>query len=124
MLKFWKNSEDEEIFTSPKKIIGFSKESDDLVNPNEDMPGQRYLITKFRFERLRQLQTIKNELLNKKILIIHANSILRNKNIPVKQLKEGIEDLKSFIRESGGSIGRIGEEYLIITPNSNIQIQK
>ncbi|MFO8017004.1 MAG: cell division protein SepF [Promethearchaeia archaeon] len=123
MLKFWKN-ENEEIFTSPKKIMGFSKESDELGGSSESPPTQSYLIKKFKFHHLEQLQEIKKELLNNKILIINADSILKNKNIPVRKLKDGIEDLKSFIRESGGSIGRIGEEYLILTPNSNIRIQK
>ncbi|MGV9197526.1 MAG: cell division protein SepF [Promethearchaeia archaeon] len=123
MLKFWKN-EEEELFTSPKKIMGFSKEEEDPTESNNSLATQRYLIKKFRFQHLEQLQEIKKELLNRKILIIHADSLLKNKNIPVRSLKEGIEDLKSFIHESGGSIGRIGEEYLIITPNSNIKIQK
>ncbi|KKM14455.1 hypothetical protein LCGC14_1705970, partial [marine sediment metagenome] len=37
-------------------------------------------------------------------------------------LKRCIEELKAFLREIGGSLGRLGDNYLILTPNAHIKI--
>ncbi|MFW9781864.1 MAG: hypothetical protein ACFFFB_06230, partial [Candidatus Heimdallarchaeota archaeon] len=56
----------------------------------------------------------------RRILIVNTKTLLES--VDVTKLKRGIEDLKSFLRENGGSMARIGEEYLILTPNSLIKI--
>ena len=78
------------------------------------------VIKKYDFSSLEQIEEIKKELLGRKILIINAQELL--KNVDVTKLKRGIEDLKSFLRENGGSMARLGDQYLILTPNSAIKI--
>jgi len=55
-----------------------------------------------------------------RVLILNTKDLL--KNIDITKLKRGIEDLKSFLRENGGSMARLGDEYLILTPNSWVKI--
>lgn len=52
--------------------------------------------------------------------LINAKEILEN--VEISDLKRGIEELKMFLRENGGSMGRLGNQYLILTPNNHVKI--
>ena len=112
MGKLWGKKDDNELLGSPQETMGFSKEYSSLL--------QNFIIRKYDFTNLNQVEDIKNQLLKRKILILNAKDILEN--VDVSELKRGIEDLKSFLRENGGSMGRLGEHYLIMTPNAHVKI--
>ncbi len=112
MGKLWGKKEDQELLGSPQETMGFSKEYSSLL--------QNFIVRKYDFTNLNQVEDIKNQLLKRKILIINAKDILEN--VDVSELKRGIEDLKSFLRENGGSMGRLGDHYLIMTPNAHVKI--
>ena len=111
MGRFWKKIETD-LLSSPEETMGFSRELSSLK--------ESFTIKKYDFSSLEQVEQIKKELLSKRILILNATDIL--KNVDITQLKRGIEDLKSFLRENGGSMARLNEEYLIMTPNSSVKI--
>ncbi len=111
MAKFWKKVE-ADLLNSPEETMGFSREFSSLK--------ESFTIKKYDFTSLEQVEEIKKELLSKRILILNATDVL--KNIDITQLKRGIEDLKSFLRENGGSMARLGDQYLILTPNSWVKI--
>ena len=111
MGRFWKKVETD-LLSSPEETMGFSREFSSLK--------ESFTIKKYDFTSLEQLEEIKKELLGKRILILNATDVL--KNIDITQLKRGIEDLKSFLRENGGSMARLGDQYLILTPNSWVKI--
>ena len=110
MGRYWKKVE-EDLLSSPEETMGFSREFSSL---------QSFTIKRYDFSSLEQVEEIKKELLGKKILILNATDIL--KSIDITKLKRGIEDLKSFLRENGGSMARLGDQYLILTPNSCVKI--
>lgn len=112
MGKFWGKKDDNDLLGSPQETMGFSKEYSSLL--------QNFIIRKYDFTNLTQVEDIKKQLLGRKILIINAKEILEN--IDASGLKRGIEDLKSFLRDNGGSMGRLGDHYLIITPNAHVKI--
>ena len=114
MGRLWKKLEKNELLGSPEETMGFSREFSSFKQ------NEGFLIRKYDFSSLEQVEEIKKELLGKRILILNAKDILQN--IDVTQLKRGIEDLKSFLRENGGSMARLGEKYLILTPNSYVKI--
>ena len=112
MGKFWVKRGNDELLGSPHETMGFSKEYSSLL--------QSFTIRKYDFSNLNQVEDIKNQLLKRKILIINAKKVLEH--VDVSELKKCIEDLKSFLRENGGSMGRLGDDYLIMTPNANVKI--
>jgi len=117
-LKFWKKIEENELFGSPQDAMGFSKETDYL---QVSSLIQRFFIKKYNFQSLEQVDDIKKQLTGKKILIVNARDLLENhKNL--EELTEAIEEIKGFLKKSGGSIGRLGEHYLILTPSAHIKI--
>jgi len=109
--RFWKKVE-ADLLSSPEETMGFSREFSSLK--------ESFTIKKYDFTSLEQVEEIKRELLSKRILILNATDVL--KNIDITRLKRGIEDLKSFLRENGGSMARLGDKYLILTPNSWVKI--
>jgi len=110
MGRLWKKVE-ADLLSSPEETMGFSREFS---------LKQSFTVKKYDFSSLEQVEEIKKDLLGKKILILNATDIL--KNIDITKLKRGIEDLKTFLRENGGSMARLNDEYLILTPNSCVKI--
>ena len=111
MGRLWKRVE-ADLLSTPEETMGFSREFSSLK--------QSFTIKKYDFSSIEQVEEIKKQLLGKRILILNAKDLL--KNIDITKLKRGIEDLKSFLRENGGSMARLGDEYLILTPNSYVKI--
>ncbi|MHA1478978.1 MAG: cell division protein SepF [Promethearchaeota archaeon] len=111
MGRLWKRVE-ADLLSTPEETMGFSREFSSLK--------QSFTIKKYDFSSLEQVEEIKKQLLGKRILILNAKDLL--KNIDITKLKRGIEDLKSFLRENGGSMARLGDDYLILTPNSYVKI--
>jgi SepF-like predicted cell division protein (DUF552 family) len=101
-----------ELLGSPQEAMGFSKEYSSLL--------QNFIIRKYDFSNINQVDDIKKQLLGRKILLINAKEVLENGE--VSQLKSCIEELKGFLRENGGSMGRLGDHYLILTPNNHVKI--
>ncbi|KKK42780.1 hypothetical protein LCGC14_0631560 [marine sediment metagenome] len=112
MGKFWGKKDGSELLGSPQETMGFSKEYSTLL--------QNFIIKKYDFSNVNQVEDIKRQLLGRRILLINAKDILENGE--VSELKRCIEELKAFLRENGGSIGRLGDNYLILTPNAHVKI--
>lgn len=117
-LKFRKRIEENELFGSPQDAMGFSKETDYL---QVSSLIQRFFIKKYNLQSLEQIEDIKKQLTGKKILIVNAMELLQNHR-NIEELTEAIEEIKIFLKKSGGSIGRLGEHYLILTPSAHIKI--
>ena len=82
----------------------------------------KFLIKKYNFKSIEQINDIKKQLLGRRILIINTKELLTNSEIPIQELKHGIDKIKSFLKNCGGSIGRIGDQYLILTPSPHVKI--
>jgi SepF-like predicted cell division protein (DUF552 family) len=114
---FGKKEENGEDLDSPKNTMGFSGFSEDFDSEFKD-----FFIKKYEFTSLEQLSDIKTQLRSRKILIINVKKLLESGNCRILEFKEIIDELKVFINKQGGSIGRLGVNYLILTPNSQIRI--
>ncbi|MBD3196421.1 MAG: DUF552 domain-containing protein [Candidatus Lokiarchaeota archaeon] len=114
MVNLFGKKEENDYLESPKETLGFSKE---LASAFQD-----FIIKKFDFLDLSQIDEIKTQLKNRRILIINAKEILEGGKIKLLELKQVIDELKTFLRSLGGSIGRIGDNYMILTPNSQVRI--
>ena len=117
-LKFRKKIEENELFGSPQDAMGFSKETDYL---QVSSLIQRFFIKKYNLQSIEQVEDIKKQLTGKKILIVNAMELLQNHR-NIEELTEAIEEIKIFLKKSGGSIGRLGDHYLILTPSAHIKI--
>ena len=117
-MKIWKKDFDDILGDgSPHETLGFTKEK----NYQFEL-FQNFLIKKYNFKSIEQVNDIKKQLTGRSILIINARELLNNDTIPIQELKNSINEIKSFLNERGGSIGRIGDQYLILTPSSHIKM--
>ncbi|MGQ4873312.1 MAG: cell division protein SepF [Promethearchaeia archaeon] len=114
MLKFWKK--DEDFINSPREAMGISRTIESFSSI------QNYLIKMYKLTSIAQVREIKDLLLKNNVLIINAKEILEDNAITIEELKDMIDELREFIAKYGGSIGRIGDQYLILTPNVHIRI--
>lgn len=119
IVKIWKKENDDILSNgSPHETLGFSKERNYL---QMSTAFQKFLIKKYDFNSIKQVPEIKKQLQGRNILIINAEMVLKS-NKTHEELKEAIEELKVYLNKCGGSIGRLGDHYLILTPSSNIKI--
>ncbi len=81
-----------------------------------------YYIKMGGFDSLKEVETIKNNLEEGNIMILDTEQLLQNNQTSILELKRAIEQLRGYCKELGGSIGRIGDKFLIITPNPYIRI--
>jgi uncharacterized protein len=58
---------------------------------------------------------IKGEIINKTILVLRVTH-LAHKNI--EELRKVLEEIYESVKDSGGSIARLGDERVIITPDT------
>ena len=116
MVKLFKK--EDILLGSPLETMGFSKDN----NLVQISMNQNVIIKKYNFSSIKQIEDIKSQLLRKKILLINAREILENKRIKIEDIKLFIDELKSFLKDKGGSVGRLGGHYLILTPNANVKI--
>ncbi len=75
-----------------------------------------------RVSQLSDFELIKQDLEYGHIIVVDMDEILCNQQIDIIDLKRSVERLRGFCIEKGGNMGRIGENYLVITPNANFVI--
>ncbi len=115
MNKFWKK-ESEDLLKSAYETLGITKDK------NGFSVVQNYLIKQYELKAIEQVEDIKKQLRGRKILIINAKDLLEKQTLTIEELKHAVEQIKTCLSETGGSIGRIGDQFLILTPNSHIKI--
>ena len=121
IVKIWKREEDDILsMGSPHETLGFSKGENYL---QMSTVFQNFMIKKYDFNSIKQVPEIKKQLQGRNILIVNAEAVLRDRKT-IEELKDAVEELKGYLKKSGGSIGRLGAHYLILTPSSNIKIAK
>jgi len=117
-VRFGKKLDENEFLGSPHEAMGFTK-NDNYLQVSSII--QKFLIKKYNFRSIEQVDDIKKQLRGRKILIINVQEILERLN-NLDELKQAIDDLKKFLEKCGGSIGRLGDQYLILTPSAHIKI--
>jgi SepF-like predicted cell division protein (DUF552 family) len=75
-----------------------------------------------QFKSLEDVETVKKDLASGNILILNAREILESKVLSVLELKRAVDQIRAYARELGGSMGRIDDNTMIITPNPYIRL--
>ena len=83
---------------------------------------QETYIKSCKVTQLADFELIKQDLESGHIIIVDMDEILCDQGVDVIDLKRSVERLRGFCIERGGTIGRICENYLVITPNANFTI--
>jgi len=70
----------------------------------------------------KDLSQIENDLRANKILFLKTSQFFEQYQDEVIKLKQMIDQLKKICLNFGGSIGRIGPDLLVLTPNDKIKL--
>ena len=82
----------------------------------------RIYISQRQLTDQKDLPQIKSELKNGQILFLRTNNYFEQYQDEVIKLKQMIDKLKKICLNFGGSIGRIGPDLLVLTPNEKIKL--
>jgi SepF-like predicted cell division protein (DUF552 family) len=77
-------------------------------------------IKMINFNSLNDLEMIQRDLQEGNIMVLNTEKLLDSRSI--LELKRAIDKLRGSCQDLGGSIGRIGDQFLVITPNPYIRI--
>ena len=117
----WIHKNEEEIFNGGKlsqynSLKGFAK-----ISRYQKPQFSSISYIKMRdFRTVADVELIRKDLLDGNIMVLNAEHLLESNS--VLELKRAIDQLRGSCKELGGSIGRIGDRLLIITPNPYIKI--
>ncbi|MHA1728758.1 MAG: cell division protein SepF, partial [Promethearchaeota archaeon] len=93
-------------------------------NGNKFLKSDINYVKMIEFSSFDDVDTIKNDLENGNIMILNAQKLLKCKTTSVLELKRTIDALKGHCGRLGGSIARLGDNMLILTPNAYIRINR
>ena len=77
-----------------------------------------------QFKSLEDIDGVKKDLALGNILILNAKELLESKMLSILEVKRAVEQIRAFTRELGGSMGRIDDNTMIITPNPYIRLNQ
>ena len=119
IMKFWKKEYDEILCDgSAQEILGFSKDKYYEVSNNL---FQKFMIKNYNLNSTNQIDDIKKQLMSRKVLIINARELLENQSLTKQELKNWLDEIRAFLKKCGGSMGRINDWTLILTPSPSIK---
>ena len=109
--------------SKPKEKHTSSLSADSLQNftrlTNYSRPNVSY-IKMMEFSSLNDIEPIQRNLKNGNIMLLNTEKLLKSRSI--LELKRVIDQLRGSCNELGGSIGRVGSNFLILTPSPFIRI--
>ncbi|MHA1731510.1 MAG: cell division protein SepF [Promethearchaeota archaeon] len=80
------------------------------------------VVKSLALKNLDQVPEVKRELKSGNMLILDAAALMENTEFSIIELKRAIEQVRAFVKELGGSMGRLGDQYLILTPSPNLRL--
>lgn len=91
------------------------------------MPNQTIkkplVIAKVQLHDQKDVPQIKLDLENGKILFIDTKPLFQKYSHDLLVLKKTIDELRQVVIRRGGSIGRVGESILVLSPSDSIKIR-
>ncbi len=80
------------------------------------------VIKTFSLAGLDQVPEVKQELKSGNVLVLGVDDLMNNPEYSIVELKRAVEQIRACVRELGGSMGRLGDRYLIITPSPQLRL--
>jgi SepF-like predicted cell division protein (DUF552 family) len=120
-MKFWKKEYDDILMDgNPQETLGFSKDKNYYEVSNNIF--QKFMIKNYNLNSTTQIGDIKKQLMSRKVLIINAKELLENQSLTKQELKNWLDEIRVFLKKCGGSMGRINDCVLILTPSPSIKL--
>ena len=120
-VKFWKKEYDDILMDgNPQETLGFSKDKNYYEVSNNIF--QKFMIKNYNLNSTTQIGDIKKQLMSRKVLIINAKELLENQSLTKQELKNWLDEIRVFLKKCGGSMGRINDCVLILTPSPSIKL--
>ncbi|WP_457557664.1 hypothetical protein [Candidatus Harpocratesius sp.] len=79
-------------------------------------------IRKLDLQDQRDLKQISDNLAKNRILFVQTKKFFEHHQNDLITLKNTMNQLKQICLHHGGSIGRVGDDILVLTPNPNIKL--
>lgn len=80
------------------------------------------LIKKMQLNTINDIQAIQGEISEGNMTIIDVAGFITSGEFTVLELKRAIEQIKVSCKKLGGAIARLGDRYLVATPNPSLQL--
>ncbi|MHA1791146.1 MAG: cell division protein SepF [Promethearchaeota archaeon] len=88
----------------------------------EQLKQRTTFIKKMSLSKLGDIQSIQNEIKDGNMTIIDVAGFITCGEFTVLELKRAIEQIRGTCKGLGGALVRLGDRYLIATPNDKLRI--
>nr|MDO8114212.1 cell division protein SepF [Candidatus Sigynarchaeota archaeon] len=79
-------------------------------------------VKKLQLNTINDIQAIQNEISEGNMAIIDVAGFITSGEFTVLELKRAIEQLRGTCKKLGGALARLGDRYLVATPNDRMQL--
>ncbi|MHA1699881.1 MAG: cell division protein SepF, partial [Promethearchaeota archaeon] len=90
----------------------------------DQLKQRTMFVKKLALNTMNDIPVIQNELSNGNITIVDVTGFVSAGEFTILELKRAIEQIRGTCRRLGGSLARLGERFLIATPNDKVQFGK
>ena len=110
-----KSKDDEEI---PHFNDNFQANAMNLTN---QLKKRTTMVKKMSLSNLNDIQLIQGELSDGNLTIVDVSGFVTSGEFSILELKRAIEQIRGTCRKLGGALARLGDRYLIATPNEHMK---
>ena len=79
-------------------------------------------VRKVQLNTINDIATIQGEISDGNLAIIDVSGFITSGEFSILELKRAIEQIRGTCKKLGGAIARLGDRYLIATPNEQMQL--
>jgi len=80
------------------------------------------MVKKINLMTVNDIQVIQNEIQDGNMAIIDVAGFVTSGEFTILELKRAIEQIRGTCRLLGGALARLGDRYLLATPNERLQL--
>ncbi len=79
-------------------------------------------VKKVQLNTINDIATIQGEISGGNLAIIDVSGFITSGEFSILELKRAIEQIRGTCKKLGGAIARLGDRYLVATPNEQMQL--
>nr|MDO8118147.1 cell division protein SepF [Candidatus Sigynarchaeota archaeon] len=116
------------LFSKKSKAPGECTDDDEgFPNPmlhfSNQLNKRTVFVKKMNLATINDIQSIQTEIDSGNITIIDVSGFITSGEFTVLELKRAVEQIRGTCKKLGGALARLGDRYIVATPNEHVQLE-
>ncbi len=94
-----------------------------MLNLTNQHRQRSILVKKMNLTNINDIQAIQSEIDGGNMAIIDVSGFITSGEFTVLELKRAVEQIRGTCKKLGGALARLGDRYIVATPNEHVQLE-